>query len=187
MLWKRVLGARCIARAAAVEAPPKRRIKATDPSGQPASKAYKEPLRGFPEPFGATLDQRTVSVTCFATGPALTNLILASCALTMLLLELQGATNFALFSSNATGVVLCLFTEDDLIAGRVTHQISLDPEVNRTGNVWHIALTDLDPALFYGYMVDGATSTGHPSTAGQEFDMVSFSNTSLAHLHLFSA
>ena len=63
---------------------------------------------------------------------------------------MQGATNFALFSSNAGSVALCLFTEADLRAGRTTHEVPLDPLLNRTGDVWHVALPDLDPSLLYG-------------------------------------
>jgi len=62
----------------------------------------------------------------------------------------QGATNFAVVSTGATAVVLVLFRKDDLAAGRVTHEISLDPQVNRTGNVWHVALPALDDTLLYG-------------------------------------
>lgn len=32
------------------------------PSGQPSSQAYGEPLCGRPEPFGATIDPKTVGV-----------------------------------------------------------------------------------------------------------------------------
>ena len=67
----------------------------------------------------------------------------------------QGATNFALFSANAGSVALCLFTETDLRAGRVTHEVPLDPLLNRTGDVWHIALPDLDPSLLYGVLHAG--------------------------------
>ena len=62
----------------------------------------------------------------------------------------QGATNFAVVSTGATSVALVLFCEDDLEAGRVTHEIPLDPQLNRTGNVWHIALPALDDSLLYG-------------------------------------
>ena len=63
---------------------------------------------------------------------------------------MQGATNFAVVSTGATAVTLVLFREDDLAAGRATHEIPLDPGPNRTGNVWHIALPALDDALLYG-------------------------------------
>jgi isoamylase len=62
----------------------------------------------------------------------------------------QDAVNFAVFSSSATSVSLCLFTEGDLQAGRVSHEVQLDPALNRTGHVWHIMLPRLDTSLLYG-------------------------------------
>jgi isoamylase len=47
-------------------------------------------------------------------------------------------------------VTLVLFCEDDLAAGRTTHEIPLDLRLNRTGNVWHVALPALDDSLLYG-------------------------------------
>ena len=62
----------------------------------------------------------------------------------------QDAINFAVFSSAATSVSLCLFTEGDLHKGRVTHELALDAELNRSGDVWHILLPALDASLLYG-------------------------------------
>lgn len=62
----------------------------------------------------------------------------------------QRATNFALFTGSAWGVSLCLFSEEDLAAGRVTAEIPLDPRVNKTGDTWHVSLPDVNPALLYG-------------------------------------
>ena len=45
---------------------------------------------------------------------------------------------------------LCLFTEHDLREGRVTHEVLLDPRLNRTGDTWHVMLPDLDSTLLYG-------------------------------------
>ncbi len=56
-------------------------------------------------------------------------------------------TNFALFSENATGVVLCLFDE----AGQET-QVRL-PKV--TNYVWHGYLPEIKPDQRYGYRVEG--------------------------------
>jgi isoamylase len=67
----------------------------------------------------------------------------------------QNCANFALFSANAAAVDLCLFTEADLLQGRVSQKISLCPDINRTGDVWHIALPDLNPSLLYGYVLHG--------------------------------
>lgn len=62
--------------------------------------------------------------------------------------------NFALFSKNATRVSLCLFQPEDPLP---FCEISLDPETNKTGYVWHIYIYDLSPNLHYGYRLDGPT------------------------------
>ena len=54
-------------------------------------------------------------------------------------------------------MTLCLFTHDDLAAGRTTHEVDLDPASNRTGTVWHVllpAVADLG-GLLYGYRARG--------------------------------
>ena len=63
---------------------------------------------------------------------------------------MQGMVNFAVFSSGASGMSLCLFTEDDLRDGRTTYEIPLDPEFNKTGDIWHTMLPDLDTRMLYG-------------------------------------
>ena len=65
-------------------------------------------------------------------------------------LLVQEGVNFAVFASSATAVSVCLFTEADLQAGRVTHEVPLSPELNRTGYTWHILLPKLDSTLLYG-------------------------------------
>jgi hypothetical protein len=45
----------------------------------------------------------------------------------------QGAINFAVQSSGAKSVNLVLFTEADLAVGKATHEITLDPALNKTG------------------------------------------------------
>ena len=49
--------------------------------------------------------------------------------------ESQQAYNFALYSRSATGVLLLLYTEADPIVP--VHQIQLDPQINKTGRIWH--------------------------------------------------
>ncbi|MEN8446817.1 MAG: glycogen debranching protein GlgX, partial [Cyanobacteria bacterium J06555_13] len=56
-------------------------------------------------------------------------------------------TNFALFSENATGVILCLFDQ----AG-VETQVPLS---NVTNYVWHGFLPGIGPGQHYGFRVDG--------------------------------
>lgn len=41
------------------------------------------------------------------------------------------------------------------LQGRVTSEVPLNPVFNRTGDVWHIFLPDLQSNLLYGYRVDG--------------------------------
>ena len=55
-----------------------------------------------------------------------------------------------MYSSSATSFSLCLFTEADLQAGKVTCELPLSPELNRTGYTWHILLPKLDTTLLYG-------------------------------------
>lgn len=82
----------------------------------------------------------------------------------------QGATNFAVFSSAAIAVTLVLFTESDLQAGFPTYQIELDRHQNRTGEVWHIALPNLDASLLYGYRLHGPCEQTVTSDAENEVD-----------------
>jgi glycogen operon protein len=57
--------------------------------------------------------------------------------------------NFALYSAQASGVVLELF---DDAAGPPTAQIRL---LQRTRNVWHVFVAGLRPGQLYGYRVEG--------------------------------
>ncbi|MGZ5004631.1 MAG: glycogen debranching protein GlgX [Chthoniobacterales bacterium] len=66
--------------------------------------------------------------------------------------------NFAIFSENATKVELCLFDSPESVkeSGRITL-----PE--KTNQVWHAFLPDLEPGQIYGYRVHGPNdpSRGH--------------------------
>jgi len=84
----------------------------------------------------------------------------------------QGLTNFAIFSGNATKVSLCLYSEEDLMAGKTTIEIPLDEDTNRTGDVWHIALQQLDSSMLYAYRVYGVEDDRSHLTAGLSFDSV---------------
>lgn len=74
--------------------------------------------------------------------------------------------NFAVHSSAAKSVSLCLFTLEDLQNGKVSAEVALHPALNRTGDVWHIFLPGLSPDLLYGYRADGEYD---PAT-GNRFD-----------------
>lgn len=66
---------------------------------------------------------------------------------------MQAAVNFAIYSSGASGVKVCLFTQADLQSGRVSYEVALDSTYNKTGDVWHIALPQLDATLLYGQTI----------------------------------
>ena len=57
-------------------------------------------------------------------------------------------TNFALFSDNATGVTLCLFSPD----GKEVERIDL---TECTNGVWYVYVPDIQPGQLYGYRVHG--------------------------------
>jgi len=69
--------------------------------------------------------------------------------------------NFSVFSRHATSLSLVLF--DKAITDPIA-EIPLHPDVNRTGDIWHIFVVGLDLSLRYGYRADGPcdpTGEGH--------------------------
>lgn len=70
----------------------------------------------------------------------------------------QGGINFAIFSRNSEKVTLVLSVEEG--QNRKIYEISLDSELHRTGNIWHIML-QVDPKrIRYGYKIDGNSVRG---------------------------
>lgn len=70
--------------------------------------------------------------------------------------------NFAIFSKNATNVTLLLFS--NFSDEHPTHQVPFDNKINKTGDVWHIYIYDIQPGQYYGYIIDGPycpAETGH--------------------------
>jgi glycogen operon protein len=61
--------------------------------------------------------------------------------------------NFSLFSENATGVELLLFSTHD--APQPFQTITLDPYVNKTFHFWHVFVRGLQACAHYAYRVDG--------------------------------
>lgn len=57
-------------------------------------------------------------------------------------------TNFAIFSDNATGVTLCLFSTD----GKEVERIDL---TECTNGVWYVYVPEIKPGQLYGYRVHG--------------------------------
>lgn len=64
----------------------------------------------------------------------------------------QDGINFSLFSQHATQVSLCLFKPEE---STPFSEISLDPKINKTGDVWHIFIHELPKHYHYGYRIDG--------------------------------
>ncbi|MED6198420.1 hypothetical protein PIB30_066131 [Stylosanthes scabra] len=65
----------------------------------------------------------------------------------------DGSVNFALFSRHAEGVVFCLY--DDTGVEKPALELDLDPYVNRSGDVWHIAFESTWNFVSYGYRCRG--------------------------------
>ena len=64
-------------------------------------------------------------------------------------------TNFALFSENATGVELCLFTRPEDVQESARVRLT---EV--TDGVWHCFLPNVGSGQLYGYRVHGLYAPG---------------------------
>lgn len=60
---------------------------------------------------------------------------------------MQGGVNFAIFSQNATRMVLCLFDENG-------HETQIDLR-ERDGSIWHGFVAGLKPGQLYGYRAHG--------------------------------
>ncbi|KAG9449304.1 hypothetical protein H6P81_009269 [Aristolochia fimbriata] len=78
----------------------------------------------------------------------------------------DGGVNFAVYSGNASSATLCLISLSDLQENRVTEQIRLDSETNKTGSIWHVFLQGDFSDMLYGYKFDGKFSPNE----GQYYD-----------------
>ncbi|KAL5145311.1 Isoamylase 3, chloroplastic [Glycine soja] len=84
--------------------------------------------------------------------------------------EVDSGINFAIFSQNATAVTLCLVLPErgsiDALDGGMIEMV-LDPDLNKTGDIWHICIEDLPRSnVLYGYRIDGPRDWGK----GHRFD-----------------
>ena len=61
--------------------------------------------------------------------------------------------NFSIYSRLATEVTLCLFHHEN---NELFKEIPLDPEINKTGHVWHIHVGNLPSKLCYAYRFNKA-------------------------------
>ncbi len=65
----------------------------------------------------------------------------------------KGGVNFSVFSENGIGVELLLFERHDSLEPFLV--IKFDPNVNKTFNIWHVFVADINSEFFYGYRIDG--------------------------------
>ena len=65
--------------------------------------------------------------------------------------------NFTLFSRHATPVTLVIQPTKTKSTIRNRLELQLDPELNRTGDIWHIFLITQEREFSYGYRLDGET------------------------------
>jgi glycogen operon protein len=79
----------------------------------------------------------------------------------------EQAYNFAIYSKHASGIVLLLYSENDLVNPVYTYRMTYP--ANKTGRIWHcrIPLSAAANAKFYAYMIEGSFE---PS-AGHRFDL----------------
>src|SRR5574344_1933338 len=75
--------------------------------------------------------------------------------------------NFSVFSRNGTRVMLDLFSNSD--DSNPSESIELDPNVNKTGDIWHVFVKGLKAGALYMYQVDGPfePSLGHRFNVNQ--------------------
>lgn len=67
--------------------------------------------------------------------------------------EMQGGTNFAVYAKEPKKISLCLFEEKN--PHTPFQEITLDPVLNKTGDVWHIHIKGLPPYTLYAYRIVG--------------------------------
>lgn len=79
--------------------------------------------------------------------------------------HLQEGVNLAVYAANAEQLAVCLFSEADLQQGLVTNEVALDPVRNKTGDIWHVMLPQLDASSLYGKVHPLASMLASMATA----------------------
>ena len=93
---------------------------------------------------------------------------------------LSKGINFSIFARHAQGVTLVIDLPETTKTPRQQEEIALHPEVNRTGDLWHILLkTDRDD-LRYGYRIKGPMSK---ETNGLVYDEQILLLDPVSHIH----
>lgn len=61
--------------------------------------------------------------------------------------------NFSIFSRNASSIKIQLYEKDE--DSKPCVEIDFDPQINRTGDLWHIFIEGIKPGFLYMYRIDG--------------------------------
>ncbi|ULQ61067.1 glycogen debranching protein GlgX [Brucepastera parasyntrophica] len=64
-----------------------------------------------------------------------------------------GGVNFSVFTRNGTDVILELFENPE--DGESSYTYQFDPDLNKTGDIWHVFVSGLEKNALYLYRVDG--------------------------------
>jgi len=88
--------------------------------------------------------------------------------------------NFSIFSRHADSVILIVELPATSSEPRHQEEIRLHPEVNRTGDLWHILLKTNRADLHYGYRLDGPMS---PAQNGLAYDPSTLLLDPVSHMH----
>ncbi len=65
---------------------------------------------------------------------------------------------FSIFSRHASAISLILFHSQDSSSAHT--EIHLDPEINKTGDIWHIRVEEIKAGQIYGYRINGEYAPG---------------------------
>jgi isoamylase len=73
----------------------------------------------------------------------------------------KNGIQFSIFSRHCSSVTLLLFESDKPDSKFL--EVPLDPDIHRTGDIWHILVEGITEGQLYGYIIDGAydPSGGH--------------------------
>jgi len=71
----------------------------------------------------------------------------------------KNTINFAVFSRNASSITLALY--EDANDDTAFFIYNYDKNINKTGDIWHCCLSNIDKNYYYGYFLDGPNNKIH--------------------------